>query len=290
MALFAVNNSNKASRYQEAEQAGNQQKDNETLWRVSSWEPITVFTWALVVVGGSQAALFVWQLRLIRAGMHDAKGAAIAARDSADAATRQSEIAQNAYIAGIRPWLDFTITLTDGIRWDEHNVGLTYYITVVNHGRSPAVKVTIQEMIQPHHPIVEFNIQQRTRDSSIQIANAQKELFSFFTNTIFPGTPFIRQPITISTPIDGLDTLKAAYESRTSGSDVPAGGNWLHLKFMILLTYETPGGDRRHHTWKSFDIVRLTPPPYGSYAFPMRENISVNLLTLRPDAMSDYAE
>jgi hypothetical protein len=53
------------------------------------------FTFVLVIVGIGQLGLFYWQLRYMRAGMHDAKLAAEAAKDAAIAGTRQAIIAQD---------------------------------------------------------------------------------------------------------------------------------------------------------------------------------------------------
>jgi hypothetical protein len=52
------------------------------------------FTFLLVVVGSFQVGLFVWQLRLIRDSLDDAKNLAIAAKESADTAKIQAEVAQ----------------------------------------------------------------------------------------------------------------------------------------------------------------------------------------------------
>ncbi|MGB7097644.1 MAG: hypothetical protein WBD95_02600 [Xanthobacteraceae bacterium] len=48
------------------------------------------FTFLLVIVGGFQVALFVWQLRLIRDSLDDAKEAADAAKEAADASKIQA--------------------------------------------------------------------------------------------------------------------------------------------------------------------------------------------------------
>ena len=47
---------------------------------------LAIFTFCLVAVGGVQVGLFVWQLRLIRDSLRDAKDAADAAKISAVAA------------------------------------------------------------------------------------------------------------------------------------------------------------------------------------------------------------
>ena len=52
------------------------------------------FTAVLVIVGAVQLVLFVWQLRLIRTSLDDAKISADAAADAAKASSRQAHVAE----------------------------------------------------------------------------------------------------------------------------------------------------------------------------------------------------
>jgi hypothetical protein len=58
----------------------------ETFWEAATSDPVAAFTGALVIVGGIQAALFLWQLDLIRKSLADTKEAADAAKLSAEVA------------------------------------------------------------------------------------------------------------------------------------------------------------------------------------------------------------
>jgi hypothetical protein len=80
------------------------------------------FTFLLVIVGGAQLLLFVWQLWLIRESLDDARIAADAAKESADAAkigaqaTRDhADIARVGMIASERAYVHHS-----GFRWISH--------------------------------------------------------------------------------------------------------------------------------------------------------------------------
>ncbi len=84
MGSVAVHGSNRSQSQQKVPLSEAGDRTTETLWRPSTWEPITFFTCVLVLVGASQAALFFWQLGLIRDNASDSKLAADAAKQSAD--------------------------------------------------------------------------------------------------------------------------------------------------------------------------------------------------------------
>jgi hypothetical protein len=101
---------------------------------------IAWFTGGLFLVGFGQAALFLWQLRLIRTSLRDSKLAAEAATKSADAALLNAEavkLAERAYVkmshysAPNRPALSF-----------EDSGVFTIKVRVKNHGRTPATVLT----------------------------------------------------------------------------------------------------------------------------------------------------
>jgi hypothetical protein len=134
-----------------------QQKDNESLWAPSTWEPITVLTVALVFVGAVQAGFFLWQLSLIQGGAADAKLAALAARDAAEAA--------KGTLDANRAWLcsanfnagEFTNSY---IKTKFVARGLRVSLNLTNAGRTPAIKAevfTTHQMIMPHDEIPVFD-------------------------------------------------------------------------------------------------------------------------------------
>jgi hypothetical protein len=82
------------------------QPDNsETLWHWLHHDAAGFFTAALVLVGAVQLFLFIWQLRLIRTSLDDAKISADAAADAAKAASRQALVAEESLAKIERPYL-----------------------------------------------------------------------------------------------------------------------------------------------------------------------------------------
>jgi hypothetical protein len=84
-------------------EAVDDRKDREQRSRNEWW--LTVATIALAVVAVVQAGFFLWQLRLIKQGTKDAAISAVAAKDAANAAKTQAEIALKSLVLGQRPIL-----------------------------------------------------------------------------------------------------------------------------------------------------------------------------------------
>jgi hypothetical protein len=78
---------------------------SETLWQWLIHDAAGFFTAVLVVVGAIQLVLFLWQLRLIRTSLDDAKIAADAAADAAKAASRQAHVAEETLAKIERPYI-----------------------------------------------------------------------------------------------------------------------------------------------------------------------------------------
>jgi hypothetical protein len=79
--------------------------------KVTGWA-----TGALVLVAVVQAVLFLYQLRMMRQNLVDAKNAADAAVISADAARASADVAKLSMVASERPYVHFA-----GMRWISHN-------------------------------------------------------------------------------------------------------------------------------------------------------------------------
>jgi hypothetical protein len=97
----------------------------KTLWQCATNDPVAWFTFWLVVATGTlatvaaaQAALFVWQLRLMREGLDDAKTAASAARNGALAARDSADVAKLTMVARDRAYVHH-----DGFRYISHSIG-----------------------------------------------------------------------------------------------------------------------------------------------------------------------
>jgi hypothetical protein len=119
-------------------------------------DPINPLTLGLLLVGGIQAALFVWQLRLIQSGLTDAKEAADAARDSAiatkdavDLASATAKHQLRAYV-GVKRWqIESAAPVEPDGKHDTGEVVSTgavftdfLAVTMQNFGSTPATDVT----------------------------------------------------------------------------------------------------------------------------------------------------
>lgn len=97
------------------------------------------FTFLLVIVGGAQLALFLWQLWLIRESLDDAKLAAEAAKESADATKQQVAETRRIGEAQVRAYVDITQVRLILLMPQVVGAGETTVIRIVakNTGQSP---------------------------------------------------------------------------------------------------------------------------------------------------------
>jgi hypothetical protein len=111
-----------------------------TWWQQAS-EPISLFTLGLILVGLAQLLLFLWQLRLIRESLTDAKEAAQAGTAAANAASRQAKVAEESLAKLERPYLFVFNVSPLKVKENEQEYGhwLTVTYTVANYGKIPAV-------------------------------------------------------------------------------------------------------------------------------------------------------
>jgi hypothetical protein len=101
---------------------------------------LTWFTGGLVIVGGLQLFLFLWQLRLIRDSLVDAKHAADAARQSADAANDSVRLAKETAQKELRAYINY-----DSARMENWNSSRPIVRAVFkNFGDTPAYAVTYE--------------------------------------------------------------------------------------------------------------------------------------------------
>lgn len=132
------------SRYQPSDARSIQQVSNGlgTLQLWTPKDPTGFFTFLLVVVGGVQVGLFVWQLSLIRKSLDDAKIQAEAARGMLQTMRETAERQMRAYLYVEKTTFSF---LPDG------NCGVTFRIK--NCGQTPAHKVKLQNLVK----VVDWN-------------------------------------------------------------------------------------------------------------------------------------
>lgn len=96
---------------------------------------LALLTFGLVVVGGCQLVLFLWQLRLIRESLADTKKAADAANKSADAAERTVNTMKDTAIRQLRAYVSVSVAEIEDV--------ITGFIprahlAVKNFGQTPA--------------------------------------------------------------------------------------------------------------------------------------------------------
>jgi hypothetical protein len=101
------------------------------------------FTAALVIVGAVQLVLFIWQLRLIRTSLDDAKISADAAADAAKAAARQAHVAEETLAKIERPYLfAFNVSALSVETYeaaDGDYSWLKVIYSIANYGKIPAI-------------------------------------------------------------------------------------------------------------------------------------------------------
>src|SRR5262249_41766369 len=123
-----------------------QKREHYQIWEWGHADPgVTFFTFWLVIVGGVQASLFVWQLLLIRESLEDTRIAANAAKQAADAATQQARAAertletmQDTARRELRAYLESGVGDLD-VNLQNETVRFGFF--TINHGQTPATSV-----------------------------------------------------------------------------------------------------------------------------------------------------
>lgn len=134
-------NANPAGSYR----SGTDHEQNEPWWD----DAVADFTLALVIVGGLQAVLFFWQLRLIRESLIDTKESADAAKDAANTASRQANIStktlETMQDTARRQLRAYVSVYPSGLALEVNDVAIKIiqvFARVKNHGQTPAQEVS----------------------------------------------------------------------------------------------------------------------------------------------------
>lgn len=139
---------------QESEATKNIQGDEAaTNW----W--LMIFTGLMAFVATVQAGLFLWQLKMMRAGVADATLAAQAARDAADSAKTSADAFKLAQRAWVSQRMIANTAFRDAIDGDQRRNGVMLNFMWVNSGQTPAMKATSWAMlkeVEPSAPIPTF--------------------------------------------------------------------------------------------------------------------------------------
>jgi hypothetical protein len=224
---------------------------SDMIWHWLTHDAAGFFTAVLVVVGAVQLVLFIWQLRLIRTSLDDAKISADAAADAAKAASRQAHVAEETLAKIERPYLfvfNVSALKTDNYESAEDDYMLlrvTY--SIANYGKIPAI-----------------------------IKSAQVGL-SVFTEPLLPPRLEYNHPIIVS-PILAPGEIRPNIEESLRwdggiqrdeyGSEYPSLGND-ELFFWVILLYRGPFTDQ-HETrmcWRYDTATGHFIGPHGGNEF-----------------------
>ena len=189
----------------------NTERKNETFWQRVGGDPLNVFTLSLVVVGGIQAGLFLWQLDIIRKSLVDAEKAANAAAEAARAATDQADIAKRTFLDRERPYIfAFEVQYIKQSNWAGPLYPFCVSYSVANYGNMPAIiqrafiEVVCGRKTDPPYPGAAF-VGNRLMSSPILPAQERRtgltELIprefitgtthAIITDEAVPGGPFV---------------------------------------------------------------------------------------------------
>ena len=221
----------------------------ETLWQWLIHDAAGFFTAVLVAVGAVQLVLFIWQLRLIRTSLDDAKISADAAADAAKAASRQAHVAEESLAKIERPYIfvfnvsALSVDSYESLEDDYTLLKVTY--SIANYGKIPAI-----------------------------IKSAEVGL-SVFTEPLPPPRLDYNHPIIVS-PILAAGEIRPKIEESLRwdgdlqrdeyGSEYPALGN-NDLFFWVILLYRGPFTDQ-HETRMCWRYDLATGHFIGPYGGP----------------------
>jgi len=108
---------------------------NVDWWTMAFTGGTAAFTGLLVIVGGGQLLMFLWQLRIMKQSLKDSSGMALSAKQSADAAA----FAVQAAIKSERPWLVVNVA--------KRAFGDPFTFACINQGRTPAKVISISRRL-----------------------------------------------------------------------------------------------------------------------------------------------
>lgn len=116
-----------------------QEDKQETFWEVVSNDPTAFFTGALVVVGGVQAVLFLWQLDLIRRSLADTQEAAGAAKLSAEIANKTLRLSKETAERQLRAYVSIKELGKNAVSDNNTKtiIGWSFHIVWQNTGATP---------------------------------------------------------------------------------------------------------------------------------------------------------
>jgi hypothetical protein len=212
-------------------------------------------TLALVAIGSAQAALFLWQLILLRRSVRDSANAARAAAEAVEVGRAANRISREAIASEQRPWVTLTTYLNRPlpVSFGEGSsrgwrIELRYEMT--NVGRTPARRVSYMAEVIPF-----LSGYQEPGGGFHNQTNVANELHDFtrriltmkaggggFNSLLFPGDT--RQQAFIFDKDESF--TQALASSRYSGQ----------LIVMTCVVYQSPDGNW-HETAEAYSLAVL---------------------------------
>jgi hypothetical protein len=101
-------------------------------------DPTNLFTLGLLVVGGGQAILFLWQLSIIRNGLVDAKEASDAARQSAEVADKSLRLSSETAQRQLRAYIFIEGGVVRALKTNAGRSLIRVEFITKNSGQTPA--------------------------------------------------------------------------------------------------------------------------------------------------------
>jgi hypothetical protein len=124
---------------QSATNIGSDRPEGKSFWNRIINDPMNMLTLGLLIVGGGQALLFLWQLRLIRAGLADTKEAADGAKKSADISSEYLLLSKRTAERQLRAYIG--VKTASVVSHDEGN-NFEVEVELINAGQTPAHHVS----------------------------------------------------------------------------------------------------------------------------------------------------
>ena len=217
-----------------------------------SADPITWFTFMLVLVGVGQIVVYWKQKGVMEKALAATEMAANAASASANAAIEQIGLTRRQFEAEHRPWVAVNLELAGGISWDVNGLVIPLYATFRNVGKSPAIYY-----LQLASPSEDDGLQSRQR-----IMNAcghVDETLEHFYDTLFPGATN-GERINLSISNDQIQQQWERYRIKWQRDKV-----WKILTpiFVVCVGYKTPLVDRVFHTGEVYELSGKVPGKPG---------------------------
>lgn len=202
-------------------------------------------TFLLFIAATFQIVLFVWQLRLIRASLKDAKVAADAARVAADATTQANKLSKDIFVSTERPWVTADIAVGGPLQYNVNGLNITLLFMLKNIGHSPATNVSVDlRLVAPAIGI--DAIYNPTATLREMVAQSKSRPLAPWGHLLFPSEPLNQQ---ISTTI-GKDEL----------ARITQKAEFIHLTAIGCITYGFVFDAGLHHTGFILDIRRSDTP------------------------------